>query len=91
MKNVKIMVHICHFLCYNISIKGKIMANKIKYIIDYKGYGDIFDLTITRTGEHNEITREQAEDYLPIAMGDNADSVYFTFRADEDFPICLSG
>ena len=58
------------------------MANKIKYIIDHRGYGDIFDLTNTRTGEHNEITREQAQDYLPIAMGDNADFVYFSFRAD---------
>ena len=55
---------------------------KVKYIIDHKGYGNIFDLTNTRTGEHTEITREQAQDYLPIAMGDNADFVYFTFRAD---------
>lgn len=58
------------------------MANKIKYIIDYKGYGDIFDLTNTRTGENNEITREQAADYLPVSMGDNADTVYFSVRAE---------
>ena len=49
---------------------------KIKYIIDYKGYGDIFDLTLTRTGEHNEITREQAEQHV------NESFTYFTFRAD---------
>ena len=61
------------------------MANKIKYIIDYKGYGDIFDLTNTRTGEHTEITRAQAKEYLPTVLGDNTgryDFVYFTFRAD---------
>ena len=61
------------------------MANKIKYIIDYKGYGDIFDLTITRTGEHTELTREQAKEY--VTTGDIYDIVspgetYFTFRAD---------
>ena len=52
------------------------MANTIKYIIDYKGYGDIFDLTLTRTGEHNEITREQAKQHV------NESFTYFTFRAD---------
>ena len=61
------------------------MANKIKYIIDHRGYGDIFDLTITRTGEHTEITREQAKEY--VTTGDIYDIVspgetYFTFRAD---------
>lgn len=58
---------------------------KIKYIIDHKGYGDIFDLTNTRTGEHTEITREQAQEYLPTVLGDNTgryDFVYFTFRAE---------
>jgi hypothetical protein len=55
---------------------------KIKYIIDYKGYGNIFDLTNTRTGEHTEITLEQAQDYLPIAMGDNADFAFFSIRAE---------
>ena len=49
---------------------------KIRYIIDYKGYGDIFDLTLTRTGEHNEITREQAKQHV------NESFTYFTFRAD---------
>jgi hypothetical protein len=52
------------------------MTNKIKYIIDHKGYGDIFDLTNTRTGEHNEITRAQAKDYRRDYYA------YFTFRAD---------
>ncbi len=52
------------------------MANKIKYIIDYKGYGNIFDLTNTRTGEHTEITREQAKDYRRDYYA------YLTFRAD---------
>ena len=55
---------------------------KIKYIIDYRGYGNVFDLTNTRTGEHNEITREQAEDYLPMSMGDNSDFVYLSIRAE---------
>ena len=55
---------------------------EIKYIIDYKGYGNVFELTITRTGEHSEITREQAEEYLPLAMGDNARFVYFSIKAD---------
>ena len=52
------------------------MANTIRYIIDYKGYGDIFDLTVTRNGEHNEITRVQAEQHS------NESLTYFTFRAD---------
>ena len=52
------------------------MANTIRYIIDYKGYGDIFDLTVIRNGEHNEITRVQAEQHL------NESFTYFTFRAD---------
>jgi hypothetical protein len=49
---------------------------KIKYIIDHKGYGNIFDLTNTRTGEHTEITRDQAKEY--VTTGDT----YFTFRAE---------
>ena len=36
---------------------------KIKYIIDYKGYGNIYQLTNTRTGQCLDITREQAQDY----------------------------
>ena len=40
------------------------MENVINYIIDYKGYGNIFDLTNTRTGEYNEITRDIAMDYI---------------------------
>jgi hypothetical protein len=36
---------------------------KIKYIIDYKGYGNTYQLTNTRTGECLDITREQAQDY----------------------------
>ena len=56
------------------------MANKIKYIIDHRGYGDIFDLTNTRTGEHTEITREQAKEY--VSMSARLGGTYFTFRAD---------
>lgn len=55
------------------------MTNKIKYIIDHKGYGNIFDLTNTRTGEHTEITREQAKEYVLSA---HVGHTYFTFRAD---------
>ena len=58
---------------------------KIKYIIDYKGYGDIFDLTNTRTGEHNEITREQAEYYVntsPDFWYGNINDTYFSVRAE---------
>jgi N-acetylmuramoyl-L-alanine amidase CwlA len=36
---------------------------KIKYIIDYKGYGNLYQLTNTRTGECLDITKEQAQDY----------------------------
>ena len=58
---------------------------KIKYIIDYKGYGDIFDLTNTRTGEHNEITREQAEYYVntsPDFWYGSINDTYFSVRAE---------
>jgi predicted amino acid dehydrogenase len=51
---------------------------KIKYIIDHKGYGNIFDLTNTRTGEHTQITRDQAKDYISAA---DVGHTYFTFRA----------
>ena len=36
---------------------------KIKYIIDYKGYGNIYQLTNTRTGECLDITKEQTQNY----------------------------
>ena len=59
------------------------MANKIKYIIDYRGYGNVFDLTNTRTGEHNEITREQAEYYVSTSSDSgNISDTYFSVRAE---------
>ena len=69
------------------------MENVINYIIDYKGYGNIFDLTNTRTGEHNEITREQAEYYVNTSPGlkydtltecwyGNISDTYFSVRAE---------
>jgi hypothetical protein len=49
---------------------------QIKYIIDYKGYGDFFILTNTRTGECIDITREQAEDYCHTC------DTHMTIKAD---------
>jgi len=54
------------------------MENVINYIIDYKGYGNIFDLTNTRTGEHNEITRDIAMDYNVNLQH----KTFFSIRAD---------
>lgn len=48
---------------------------KIKYIIDYKGYGNIYQLTNTRTGECLDITREQAQDY-------KLSSTFFSVKAE---------
>lgn len=48
---------------------------KIKYIIDYKGYGDIYQLTNTRNGECLDITKEEAQDY-------KLSTTYFSVRAD---------
>ena len=59
---------------------------KIKYIIDYKGYGNIFDLTNTRTGEHTEISREEAKDYVYDnkyrAENNLVEDTFFSVRAD---------
>tara|TARA_R110000823_G_scaffold19422_22_gene60084 strand:- start:1936 stop:2172 length:237 start_codon:yes stop_codon:yes gene_type:complete len=48
---------------------------KIKYIIDYKGYGDIYQLTNTRNGECLDITKEEAQDF-------KLSTTYFSVRAD---------
>ena len=48
---------------------------RIKYIIDYKGYGNIYQLTNTRNGECLDITREQAQDYMPP-------TTFFSVRAE---------
>ena len=59
------------------------MNNKIKYIIDYKGYGNTYDLTNTRTGEHTQIYRSSAMEYLGVSPDyGNISDTYFTFRAD---------
>ena len=59
---------------------------KIKYIIDYKGYGNFFELTQTRTGEHTQITREEAKDYLYDnkyrAENNIVEDTFFSVRAD---------
>lgn len=59
---------------------------KIKYIIDYKGYGNIFDLTNTRSGEHTEISREEAKDYVHDnkyrAENNIVEDTFFSVRAD---------
>ena len=48
---------------------------KIKYIIDYKGYGDIYQLTNTRNGECLDITKEEAQDF-------KLSTTYFSAKAD---------
>ena len=48
---------------------------KIKYIIDYKGYGKIYQLTNTRNGECLDITKEEAQDF-------KLSTTYFSVRAD---------
>jgi hypothetical protein len=59
---------------------------KIKYIIDYKGYGNFFELTQTRTGEHTQITREEAKDYVYDnkyrAENNIVEDTFFSVRAD---------
>ena len=37
---------------------------KIKYIIDYKGFGPYYTLTTTHNGECIDINKEQAKEYL---------------------------
>ena len=48
---------------------------RIKYIIDYKGYGNLYQLTNTRTGECLDITKEQAQDY-------KLSTTFFSVKAD---------
>ena len=48
---------------------------QIKYIIDYKGYGDIYQLTNTRNGECLDITKEEAKDF-------DESTTFFSVRAD---------
>ncbi len=49
---------------------------RIKYIIDYKGYGDIYQLINTRNGECLDITKEEAKDYF------DESTTFFSIRAD---------
>ena len=48
---------------------------QIKYIIDYKGYGNIYQLTNTRNGECLDITKEEAKDF-------DESTTFFSVRAD---------
>jgi len=48
---------------------------KIKYIIDYKGYGDIYQLINTWNGECLDITKEEAQNF-------DESSTFFSVRAD---------
>ena len=49
---------------------------RIKYIIDYKGYGNFYQLTNTRNGECLDITKEEAKDYF------DESTTYLSVRAD---------
>ncbi len=40
------------------------MANTIKYIIDYRGWGPYYTLTTTHNSECIDINKEQAKEYL---------------------------
>jgi hypothetical protein len=51
---------------------------RIKYIIDYKGYGNIYQLTNTRNGECLDITKEEAQDFDQS----NESMTYLSVRAD---------
>jgi hypothetical protein len=58
-------------------------TEKIRNIIDYKGYGNFFELTQTRTGEHTQITRDQAEDYVSTSPDfGNISDTYISAKAD---------
>jgi len=48
---------------------------KIKYIIDYKGYGNIYQVTSTRNGTCLDITKEEAQDF-------DESTTYFSAKAD---------
>ena len=54
------------------------MENVINYIIDYKGYGNMFQLTNVRTGECNDLVRYQALDYYVNLQH----KTFFSVRAD---------
>ena len=54
------------------------MENLINYIIDYKGYGNIFQLTDARTGVCNDVDRYQALDYYANLQH----KTFFSVRAD---------
>jgi hypothetical protein len=54
------------------------MENVINYIIDYKGYGNIYQLTNVRTGECNDLVRYQALDYYVNLQH----KTFFSVRAD---------
>ena len=49
---------------------------RIKYIIDYKGYGNIYQLINTRNGECLDITKEEAKDYF------DESTTFFSIRAE---------
>tara|TARA_R110001599_G_scaffold22574_1_gene83263 strand:- start:1238 stop:1483 length:246 start_codon:yes stop_codon:yes gene_type:complete len=49
---------------------------KIKYIIDYKGYGNFYQLTNTRNGECLDITKEEAKGYF------DESTTYLSVRAE---------
>ena len=49
---------------------------KIRYIIDYKGFGSFYQLTNTRNGECLDISKEQAKGYL------DASDVFFSGKAE---------
>ena len=52
---------------------------QIKYIIDYKGYGNFYQLTNTRNGAvHHDITKEEAQDFQDFKLW----TTYFSVRAD---------
>ncbi len=49
---------------------------RIKYIIDYKGYGNIYQLINTRNGECLDITKEEAKEYF------DESTTFFSIRAE---------
>jgi len=49
---------------------------RIKYIIDYKGYGNIYQLLNTRNGECLDITKEEAKEYF------DESTTFFSIRAE---------
>ena len=48
---------------------------RIKYIIDYKGYGNIYQLINTWNGQCLDITKEYAQNF-------DENSTFFSVRAD---------